>query len=81
MRRNRPVGRPSVWHRPIVDFVDKRGSARALEIGCRQSTLLDCPKVGELPVIENKKKLSNRFGLFDSTGILKIEVKHGIDIT
>ena len=32
MRRNRPVGRPSVWHRPIVDFVDKHGSARALEI-------------------------------------------------
>lgn len=32
MRRNRPVGRPSVWHKPIVDFVDNHGSARALEI-------------------------------------------------
>ena len=32
MRGNRPVGRPSVWHKPIVDFVDNHGSARALEI-------------------------------------------------
>lgn len=32
MRRSRAVGRPSVWHKPIVDFVDNHGSARALEI-------------------------------------------------
>lgn len=32
MRRNRSVGRPAFWHKPIVDFVDNHGSARALEI-------------------------------------------------
>ena len=32
MRRNRSVGRPAVWHKPIVDFVDNHGSARALEV-------------------------------------------------
>lgn len=32
MQRSRPVGRPSVWHQPIVDFLDSHGSARALEI-------------------------------------------------
>lgn len=32
MRRSRAVGRPAVWHKPIVDFVDNHGSARALEI-------------------------------------------------
>lgn len=32
MQRSRPVGRPSVWHKPIVDFLDSHGSARALEI-------------------------------------------------
>lgn len=32
MRRNRSVGRPAVWHKLIVDFVDNHGSARALEI-------------------------------------------------
>lgn len=32
MRRNRPVGRPSVWHRPIIDFVESRGEVRVLEI-------------------------------------------------
>lgn len=32
MRRSRAVGRPSVWHKPIVDFVDNHGSARALEV-------------------------------------------------
>ena len=30
--RHRAVGRPAVWHKSILDFVDSHGSARALEI-------------------------------------------------
>lgn len=32
MKRSRPVGRPAVWHKPILDFVNNHGSARALEV-------------------------------------------------
>lgn len=32
MRRSRVAGRPSVWHKPILDYVESHGGARALEI-------------------------------------------------
>ncbi len=32
MMRHRAVGRPAVWHKSILDFVDSHGSARAFEI-------------------------------------------------
>lgn len=32
MTRRRAVGRPAVWHKSIIDFVERRGEVRALEI-------------------------------------------------
>ena len=32
MQPSKPVGRPSVWRKPIMDFVNNQGCARALEI-------------------------------------------------
>ena len=32
MMRRRAVGRPAVWHKSIIDFVESRGEVRALEI-------------------------------------------------
>ena len=30
--RRRAVGRPAVWHKSIIDYVESRGEVRALEI-------------------------------------------------
>lgn len=30
--KRRPVGRPAIWHKSIVEFVEKRGVVRAREL-------------------------------------------------
>lgn len=30
--RSNPVGRPAVWHKPILEYVEEHGEVRALEL-------------------------------------------------
>lgn len=32
MLKSRPVGRPAIWHKSIVEYVEKRGAVRAREL-------------------------------------------------
>lgn len=32
MMRSNPVGRPAVWHKPILEYVEEHGEVRALEL-------------------------------------------------
>lgn len=32
MMERRPVGRPAIWHKSIVEYVEQRGTVRAREI-------------------------------------------------
>lgn len=49
MMRSNPVGRPAVWHKPILEYVEEHGEVRALELrvelGVPRQTLYDALKV------------------------------------
>lgn len=49
MISRRSVGRPAMWHKPILEYVEEHGEVRALEIrielGVPKRTLYDALKV------------------------------------
>lgn len=49
MISRRSVGRPAMWHKPILEYVEEHGEVRALEIrielGVPKQTLYDALKV------------------------------------